>query len=74
MTDLGGYRVVSDWMSINILSLDPKRVIVEEKQKSLIALLKDKGFDPIPCAFEDYYILGGSFHCATLDINRRSDY
>lgn len=74
ITEIGGYRVVSDWMSINILSLDDKRVIVEEKQKSLIKTLKDKGFEPIPCAFEDYYIFGGSFHCATLDISRKPNY
>lgn len=72
ITEIGGYRVVSDWMSINVLSLDNKRIVVEEKQKSLIKTLKDKGFEPIPCSFEDYYILGGSFHCATLDINRKS--
>lgn len=71
MTEIDGYRVVSDWMSINVLSLDEKRVIVEKKQKSLIKTLKDEGFDPIPCAFEDYYIFGGSFHCATLDICRQ---
>jgi glycine amidinotransferase len=72
MTEIEGYRVVSDWMSINVLSLDEKRVIVEEKQKSLIDVLKGEGFDPIPCAFEDYYIFGGSFHCATLDISRQN--
>jgi glycine amidinotransferase len=73
-TQIGEYRVVSDWMSINVLSIDSKRVVVEEKQKSLIKTLRDKGFDPIPCAFEDYYIFGGSFHCATLDIYRKSNY
>lgn len=73
ITEIGEYRVVSDWMSINVLSLDDKRVIVEEKQKSLIKTLKDKGFEPIPCPFEDYYIFGGSFHCATLDICRKTN-
>lgn len=74
ITEIGEYRVVSDWMSINVLSLDERRVIVEEKQESLIKTLKDKGFDPIPCAFENYYIFGGSFHCATLDISRRCSF
>ncbi|MFG3817968.1 amidinotransferase [Limnothrix redekei] len=72
MTEIGEYRIVSDWMSVNILSIDEKRVIVEKKQQSLISLLKSEGFEPIPCAFEDYYIFGGSFHCATLDICRQS--
>lgn len=74
ITEIGGYRVVSDWMSINVLSLDDKRVIVEEKQQSLVKILKDKGFEPIPCAFEDYYIFGGSFHCATLDLSRKPNF
>lgn len=73
ITEIGEYRVVSDWMSLNVLSLDNKRVIVEEKQKSLIKTLKNNGFEPIPCAFEDYYIFGGSFHCATLDIARNTN-
>jgi glycine amidinotransferase len=72
-TLVGDYRVVSDWMSLNILSLDKKRVIVEEKQKTMIETLKAHGFEPIPCPFESYYIFGGSFHCATLDIRRRRE-
>lgn len=72
-TLVGDYRVVSDWMSMNILSLDKKRVIVEEKQKAMIKTLKAHGFEPIPCPFESYYIFGGSFHCATLDIRRRRE-
>jgi glycine amidinotransferase len=70
-SSIGDYQVVSDWMSMNVLSLDSNRIIVEEKQTSLIELLRKEGFTPIPCAFEDYYIFGGSFHCATLDITRK---
>jgi glycine amidinotransferase len=70
-TVIGNYRIVSDWMSMNVLSIDEKRVIIEEKQKGMIKTLKEYGFEPIPCPFESYYIFGGSFHCATLDIRRR---
>jgi glycine amidinotransferase len=69
-TVIGNYRIVSDWMSMNVLSIDEKRLIVEEKQKGMIQTLKKYGFEPIPCPFESYYIFGGSFHCATLDIRR----
>lgn len=64
-------RVVSDWMSMNVLMLDEERVIVERSQEPLIKALKDWGFKPILCAFENYYPFAGSFHCATLDVRRR---
>lgn len=62
---------LSDWISINTLMLDEKRIIVERRQEPLIAALKGWGFTPIPCSFEGYYPFLGGFHCATLDIRRR---
>lgn len=64
-------KVVSDWMSLNMLMLDEKRIIVEKNQEPMIKFLKSVGLKPIPCAFENYYPFGGSFHCATLDIRRK---
>jgi len=64
-------RLMSDWISINMLNLGEKRIIVEERQVPLIQLLKEHGFQPIPCAFEDYYPFIGGFHCATLDVRRQ---
>jgi glycine amidinotransferase len=61
----------SDWISMNMLMLDEKRVIVEKSQPSMIRSLKEWGFEPIPCAFAHYAPFGGSFHCATLDVRRR---
>ena len=63
-------RLMSDWISINTLMLDEQRIIVEERQIPLINALKNWGFKPITCAFEDYYPFIGGFHCATLDIRR----
>ena len=63
--------IVSKWICINVLMLDEERVIVEKHQKPLINALKNWGFKPIPCAFENYFPFMGSFHCATLDIRRR---
>jgi glycine amidinotransferase len=65
--------IVSHWASVNVLMLDPQRVIVEQRQEPLIKALKDWGFQPIPCAFEHYYPFMGSFHCATLDIRRTGE-
>jgi amino acid adenylation domain-containing protein len=64
-------KVISQWVNMNVLSLDEERVIVEKSQESMIKALKDWGFKPIPCEFESYYPFLGSFHCATLDVRRR---
>lgn len=64
---------MSDWISINVLMLDEKRVIVEKRQEPLIKALKEWGFAPIPCAFEAYYPFLGGLHCATLDVRRRGE-
>ena len=63
-------RLMSDWISINTLVLGDGRIIVEERQEPLIRALKEWGFTPIPCAFEDYYPFIGGVHCATLEIRR----
>ncbi len=66
--ELAGW--MSDWISINVLSLDEKRIIVERDQEDLIAALRDWGFEPIPCPFKYHYPFLGGFHCATLDVHR----
>ena len=58
-------------ISINTLMLDEERIIVEKRQAPLIKKLKDWGFKPIPCDFEDHYPFIGGFHCATLDVRRQ---
>lgn len=64
---------MSGWVNMNVLMLDEERVVVEEKQVPIINALKDWGFKPIPCPFENYYPFFGSFHCATLDVRRRGE-
>ena len=66
-------KLVSEWISINFLSLDGERIIVAKDQTNLIALLKDHGMKPIPIDFDAYYPFLGSIHCATLDIRRRGE-
>ena len=61
----------SDWLTINFLSIDEKRVIVEEQEEPLIRALDKWGFEPIPIPFRNFYPFGGSIHCATTDIRRR---
>lgn len=63
--------LMSRWSGLNMFSLDEERVVVERHQTTLIKELATWGFEPVPCAFEDYTFFGGSFHCATLDVRRR---
>lgn len=65
------FSMCSKWISVNVLSLDEKRVIVEKTQVGMIRKLKEYGFEPIACSFANYLPFGGAFHCATLDIRRR---
>ena len=66
-----GLYFSSDWLSMNILSVDEKRVIVEAQELPLIRALTAWGFEPIPVPFRNFYPFGGSVHCATVDIRRR---
>jgi glycine amidinotransferase len=61
------------WLHMNVLSLDEKRVIVEQDEVPLIRALEGWGFEPIPCSFRAFYPYGGSFHCATCDVRRRGE-
>lgn len=61
----------SDWLSMNILSIDEKRVVIEENETELADLLYKHGFEPIPVPFRHFYPFGGSIHCATLDVRRK---
>jgi glycine amidinotransferase len=63
----------SPWISMNVISLDERRVVVEEGEAPLIAKLRSWGFDPIPCPFRAFQAFGGSFHCATLDVRRTGE-
>lgn len=57
-------------MSINVFSISPEKVVVEENERELIEQLTDLGFDVIPTAFRDTYQFGGGLQCSTNDIRR----
>jgi glycine amidinotransferase len=67
------FYFTSKWLSVNVLSLDETRVVVEAAEKPMIAFLKRHGFEPIPLPFRNFGSLGGAFHCATCDIRRRGE-
>ncbi|WP_199549482.1 amidinotransferase [Streptomyces sp. N35] len=59
------------WLSMNVLMVDEKRVIAERHHTGMLRALERWGFEPIPCDLLHYAPFGGSFHCATLDVRRR---
>ena len=64
----------SHWLSMNILSLGPNKVVIEESERDLHRLLHDElGFDVLTTPFRDCYEFGGALHCATCDIRRDDD-
>jgi N-dimethylarginine dimethylaminohydrolase len=61
----------SDWIDMNLFSIHPGLVVVDRDQTALIKLLESKGLDVIPLKLRHSKMLGGGFHCVTLDVRRR---
>lgn len=64
------YCQSSKWLSMNVLSLSPEKVVCEAGEKPLQELLDKLGFEVLTVPFRDVYEFGGSLHCATWDIRR----
>jgi N-dimethylarginine dimethylaminohydrolase len=60
----------SKWIDMNALSIGPNLVVVDVHQTALIKLLEKNGLDVIPLELRHSKMLGGGFHCITLDIRR----
>jgi N-dimethylarginine dimethylaminohydrolase len=60
----------SKWIDMNLFSIRPDQVVVDRDQTALIKLLETKGLDVIPHKLRHSKMLGGGYHCVTLDIRR----
>ncbi|KAG6130400.1 hypothetical protein E4U25_007181 [Claviceps purpurea] len=61
----------SPWLVLNALSLDEKKIFVEEQDVEFANWLKEEfEMEPIMLPFQHVNCLGGSFHCATVDLVR----
>jgi len=60
----------SRWLSMNVLSISPEKIIVEEGETEMVKFLEEHGFDVIPVPFRSVFEFGGSLHCSTWDIRR----
>jgi len=68
-----GYVNSSSWVSMNVLSVAPDLVLVEENQTALARLIEQHHIQVELLPMRHARTLGGSFHCVTLDIRRRHD-
>ncbi len=64
-TSIGSNRI-----DMNLFSINPNLVVVDQDQTGLIKLLEKQGLDVIPLKLRHSKMLGGGFHCITLDIRR----
>jgi len=60
----------SDWIDMNAFSINPNTVVVDRDQTALIKLLEKHGLDVVPIKLRHSKMMGGGFHCVTLDIRR----
>jgi N-dimethylarginine dimethylaminohydrolase len=60
----------SKWIDMNIFSIRPDLVVVDRDQTGLIKLLERQGVDVVPLKLRHSKMLGGGFHCVTLDTRR----
>ena len=65
-----GYCNASKWVSVNLLSINPNLVVLEEHQHDLSIELKKHGIDSAMLPMRHARTLGGCFHCVTLDLER----
>jgi N-dimethylarginine dimethylaminohydrolase len=60
----------SKWIDMNVFSIKPDLVVADRDQTALIKLLERHGIDVIPLKLRHSKMLGGGFHCVTLDVRR----
>ena len=69
-TDYVSKSIGSKWIDMNLFSISPNLVVVDQDQTSLIKLLEKQGVDVIRLKLRHSKMSGGDFHCITLDIRR----
>lgn len=63
----------SKYIGLNLLSVDPNTVILDDQQVPLMRELEKYHINAIPVRFRHAMTLSGGIHCATLDLRRRGN-
>lgn len=66
----GDYNNASPWINMNLFSVSPNLVALEENQHNLRAELEKHGIDCAMLPIRHQRTLGGGFHCVTNDLKR----
>ena len=66
----GDYCNASPWINMNLFSVRPDLVVLEENQHNLRTELEAHGIDCAMLPTRHQRTLGGGFHCVTLDLER----
>jgi len=61
------------WLGMNLLMVSPEVAIVDSDQPELISAMEKKGLTVLPHKLRHSRVLGGGFHCVTLDVVRDGD-
>ena len=72
-TDIGhfpDYCNASKWINMNLFSVNPNLVVLEENQHTLRKELEKYNIECAMLPMRHQRTLGGGFHCVTLDIER----
>jgi N-dimethylarginine dimethylaminohydrolase len=66
----GNYNNASKWINMNLFSINPHLVALEENQHNLRKELQNYGIECAMLPMRHQRTLGGGFHCVTLDLER----
>jgi glycine amidinotransferase len=67
-----GYNHASEWVNMNLFSVNPNLVALEEHQEPTRKELEKHGIECKMLPMRHGRTLSGIFHCVTLDINRKN--
>lgn len=67
----GDYCNASTWINMNLFSVSPELVCLEENQHALRKELERAGIECAMLPMRHQRTLGGGFHCVTLDLHRQ---
>lgn len=65
-------HISSPWAGLNVMSIDPKTVLVHDRQVEMIKALEARKFTVVPVRMRHCYTMLGGLHCTTLDVVRDS--
>jgi len=68
-----GYNNASKWISMNLFSINPNLVALEERQHTLRKELEKHNVECAMLPMRQARTLSGCFHCVTLDLERIND-